>query len=171
MIVGKPVLAFQATGEVWRVHYQQTRSQDIVIRPSLSRTGPRVAFLGNCNNRALLRKAMIEWLKGVGKRRLIPQMRSLSEHIQLPVNRITIRHQKTRWGSCSSKRNINLNANLLFLTPALVRYVMIHELCHTVQMNHSRAFWILVEQFEPNYRLLDKAVNQTQDLIPAWAAH
>ena len=171
MIITKPILAFQATGEVWRLHYDQTHSPDIVIRPSLTTTGFRVAFSGNCNNRHLLQKAMVEWLKGVGKRHLIPQMRALSQQLALPINRVTVRHQKTRWGSCSCKRNINLNTNLLFLNPDFVRYVMVHELCHTVHMNHSSAFWALVEQFEPNYRRLDKAINQTQDLIPAWAAH
>lgn len=65
--------------------------------------------------------------------------------------RISIRHQKTRWGSCSSKKNLNFNC-LLMLTPEAVRdYVVVHELCHLLEMNHSEKFWSLVEGMMPNY--------------------
>lgn len=66
-------------------------------------------------------------------------------------DRITIRHQKTRWGSCSSKKNLNFNC-LLMLAPEAVRdYVVVHELCHLLEMNHSEKFWSLVEGVMPNY--------------------
>ena len=66
-------------------------------------------------------------------------------------SRISIRHQKTCWGSCSSKKNLNFNC-LLMLTPEAVRdYVVVHELCHLLEMNHSEKFWSLVERTMPNY--------------------
>lgn len=69
-----------------------------------------------------------------------------------PVNRITIRNQKTRWGSCSSKGNLNYNWRLLMAPAWVLDYVVVHELCHLVYLNHSRQFWQLVEQILPDYR-------------------
>jgi hypothetical protein len=64
--------------------------------------------------------------------------------------------QKTRWASCSRHRTVSLNMKLLFLPPELVRYVFVHELCHTVHMNHSREFWRFLAVKEPRYKELDK---------------
>lgn len=66
--------------------------------------------------------------------------------------RITIRNQKTRWGSCSSKGNLNFNCLLMLTPPQVIDYVVVHELCHRIEMNHSKAFWNEVEQVLPDYK-------------------
>lgn len=66
--------------------------------------------------------------------------------------RIAIREQKTRWGSCSSKGNLNFNWKLIFKPPAAIEYVVVHELCHMIHLNHSPAFWNLVERYLPDYK-------------------
>lgn len=69
---------------------------------------------------------------------------------------IAIRDQKTRWGSCSSKGNLNFNWRLMLAPPRILDYVVVHELCHRIEMNHSQAFWHVVETVLPDYRELRK---------------
>lgn len=65
---------------------------------------------------------------------------------------ITIRNQKTRWGSCSSRGNLNFNCLLMLTPPKVIDYVVVHELCHRKEMNHSKAFWSEVERVLPEYK-------------------
>jgi predicted metal-dependent hydrolase len=96
-------------------------------------------------------------------------LKQLSERTRLTYTRVTIRLQKTRWGSCSRSGNISLNARLLFVAPEIASYVLLHELCHTKELNHSSRFWRLVEHFEPNWRKLDRALTDASRTLPRWA--
>ena len=70
---------------------------------------------------------------------------------QFSYSRVFIKNQKTRWGSCSSKRNLNFNYKIIYLPPHLVDYLIVHELCHLQHLNHGPAFWALVARALPNY--------------------
>ena len=71
-------------------------------------------------------------------------------------NKITIKQIKYAWGSCSSKKNITLNLELIKYSQQAIRYVILHELCHLKYMNHSKDFWDLVEKYMPNYKQIKK---------------
>ena len=109
-----------------------------------------------------------DWIRRRARNLLPPLLHEMSQRTGFEFNRITIRSQKTRWGSCSSRGHISLNDQLLFLPAQTVEYLMIHELCHTRHLNHSQDFWRLVESRCPDYRNHEKLLSRSRNLVPEW---
>ncbi len=110
----------------------------------------------------LLKKHLKKFYYDMAVTHLNQRLRILSEKLQLFPKSLTFRNQKTRWGSCSSEGRLNLNWKLIAFDSLLIDYVIIHELCHLKHPNHSSKFWTLVESFCPNYKILNKKLNQLQ---------
>ena len=158
-------LALTAIGETWSIHYDTTE------RPLALRQKPdafSLFFTADVFDRDSVVERIRNWLRARCKEQLTPLVNELAEKHSLSVNSVMIRNQRTRWGSCSAKKNISLNMKLLFVSPELVRYVMIHELCHVREMNHTNRFWRLVESIEPNYRTLDSRLRDAWKVVPQW---
>lgn len=118
---------------------------------------------------AELHKVLQRWLTQVARRYLSEVMAEVAGQTGLEFARLSVRGQRRRWGSCSAKADISLNRSLMFLQPDMVRYVVLHELCHTQHMNHSSAFWQLVASHEPGYKTLDRKLRLGWCSVPRWA--
>lgn len=90
------------------------------------------------------------------------RLSELAEQHNFQYNRVSIRSQRTRWGSCSSKDNISLNMKLLHLPQQLIDYILLHELVHTRVKNHSKDFWNELETVVPNARTVDEQLREYQ---------
>lgn len=88
-----------------------------------------------------------------------------NEHYGFTYNNVTIRRQKTRWGSCSRDGNLNFNAKIIHLPPHLADYVIVHELCHVKEMNHSDRFWNLVAQVLPDHKERRREIRKCYNAI------
>lgn len=86
-------------------------------------------------------------------------------HYKFKFNAISIKSQKTRWGSCSKRKNLNFNYKILFLSPKIRDYIMIHELCHLKEFNHSSKFWRLVAKAMPDFEGIRKELNENSVLV------
>lgn len=116
-----------------------------------------------------LAKALRRWLMREARRHFAPRLADLARQHGLGYGRLSIRAQRSRWGSCSGRGDISLNYRLLFLSPALVNYVLLHELAHTVERNHSARFWKVLEDMLPDARDRDRELGASHDLVPAWS--
>ena len=105
--------------------------------------------------KALLDRLTGKELEELGQRALqvLPEkLRQFAPRVGVRYGRVTIRCQKTRWGSCSAQGNLNFNCLLMLCPENVIDYVVVHELCHRLEMNHSARFWQLVERILPDYK-------------------
>ncbi|HEY9646937.1 MAG TPA: SprT family zinc-dependent metalloprotease [Chroococcidiopsis sp.] len=158
-------LSLRALAEEWTITYRATPGASVSLRP----TGRHALLVyGAIANTDLCRRVLQRWLSHKALQHFEPWLQQVSQQTQLPFDKVSVRGQKTRWASCSSRKTISLNYKLLFLPPDLVRYVFIHELCHTVHLNHSSKFWGLVAQKLPGYEPIDQEVGKAWRYVPEW---
>jgi predicted metal-dependent hydrolase len=153
-------IEFAATGESFAVEWRKGP------RRRLERESERI-IVGAADERGA-RAMLRNWLKHAAYERLAPRLLQLANELHCSVSRVSIRCQRTRWGSCSTRGTVSLNCSLVFLPMEVVRYLFVHELAHTRHMNHSDGFWRLVERIEPDYRRLDKELLASWRTVPGW---
>lgn len=91
---------------------------------------------------------------------ILEKIEKINLQYDFSFNRVAIKNHRRRWGSCSSKRNLNFNYKIIFLPEKFAEYIVAHELCHLREFNHSRAFWNLVERAAPDYRQIIKELKK-----------
>jgi predicted metal-dependent hydrolase len=114
------------------------------------------------------RRLLRHWVQNLARARLEPWLRRVAIGLDADITGVTIRRQRTRWGSCSSRGAISLNCCLMFQRPEVVNYLFTHELAHLRHMNHSPRFWRHVESLEPDFRKLDRELLAGWNRVPAW---
>ncbi len=159
-------LELRAIEKHWDVEYEATSYQRITVEELGLSTLLVKGEIGNSYGVAV---ALRRWMGGKGREYLLPWLDAISNEVNLPFNRVMIKGQRTRWGSCSSQKTISINRNLLFIPATLVRYVLIHELVHTIQLDHSRKFWELVRERAPSSKDLDRESKRAWHYVPPWA--
>ncbi len=107
-----------------------------------------------------LRYAIIQYYRQLAKNILTERTQFWAEKIGVTVNRITIKEQRTLWGSCSRKHNVNYNWHIIEAPDEVIDYLVIHELCHLRHMNHWPSFWRTVATFDPQYHEHDRYLNR-----------
>ena len=158
-------IELRALGERRWVIYRD----DSTGRPSIREEGPYRLVVCSKDNEIATQQALRRWLIGRARAELSPWLYQLATTRSLCVSAISIRNQRTRWASCSADGRISLNYNLLFLPRRLVRLVLVHELCHLIELSHSQRFWQLLETEEPDLRALTKELDDSWVFVPGWS--
>ena len=158
-------LLLPAFAERWRLDYQAGGGKARLREdPYIN----RLTLFNAQHEQAVVFTLLRRWLRRRARDVIVPRAHELAAELGLAIGKVTIRNQRGRWGSCSSKKNLSLNLKLLFVSPAQLRYVLVHELCHTVHMNHSAAFWQLVKHFEPDSPSLRHTMRSAWRAVPVW---
>lgn len=158
------VLELRALEELLEIHYLPTTQPAVRV---IKNASYELTVLGKIQKHSVFSQ-LTQWIIKQAKLHFPLWMTQLSQETQLMFSGLSIRQQRTLWGSCNSKQRINLNYKLLFLPPNLVKHIMLHELCHTRHFNHSKEFWQLLSSLDPNYTANREALKQAHLLLPAW---
>jgi predicted metal-dependent hydrolase len=149
--------------ESWRVHLAGGTG-----RLRIREGDELLAISGELGPPQRLKDALRRWVMGRAQIVLKDHLADCAREFGFTYKALSIRRQKTRWGSCSARGTISLNCCILFQPPEVLRYLLLHELSHTRHMNHSRAYWECVARCCPDYRKLDRQLLDGWRRVPSW---
>ena len=158
-------LTLEAPGITFSVNYSET--DDNKLHLSHQHDHIEVSMPAAADDEHLV-QLFVRWLKGYARPHFSSVAKLLSDESGLQYKKLVVRGQKTRWGSYSSRGTLSLNYKLLFLPEHLLRHVILHELSHSVHMNHSEEFWSLLATLDENCSLNDKQLSEAWKYLPAW---
>jgi len=151
------------------VEYAQRDGAALKLEMRAQEQDPQLVLSGDCRDLHAVALQLCAFLIAVAKQHLPAWIMRLAAQHSLQPNRITIRRQHTRWGSCSAKGNIALNAKLLLLPPPLVESVMLHELAHLRHLHHAPSYWGFLARMDADYSVHRVELRQKGHALPAWA--
>lgn len=152
-----------ALAETWHVHLAGG-TESLRVRPQAN----HLLVVSGDGDRSQQRLGLRRWLIPYLHDRFEARLHELAEQHGFTFTALQVRRQRTRWGSCSSRGVISLNAAAAFQRVEVLEYLMLHELAHTRVMNHSRSYWRTVAACCPKWRLLDRELAQGWKRVPQW---
>ncbi|MFA6251455.1 MAG: M48 family metallopeptidase [Candidatus Paceibacterota bacterium] len=157
-------IAVYCDGSVVAVHPENISFLKIlsVIEDKINWIKEKVDFFSSKQDIAVLKGTKREYLKNKEEALLLvkSKVEYFNNFYKFHYNKIYIKNQKTRWGSCSVKKNLNFNYKIIFLPKELQDYLIVHELCHLKEFNHSKKFWDLVRLRIPNLNQVSKMLRK-----------
>lgn len=153
-----------AIGRSYSVRYEESARTTAHV----SATADELRVFGRPGEVRASAAALRNWLFDLAEFELARELARIAELGGFEYQRLQVRCQRTRWGSCSASGTISLNVCVLFQPADVMRYLLVHELSHTRHMNHSRRFWALVQSLEPDYRRLDRELSRGWQRVPGW---
>lgn len=163
---GLPTAAtLRSTGETLAIAYRASAAGGVTAREGAG----TLTLTGAVHDEAACEAALRRWLTRRAHAVLGPMVSEIAAAGGFTFARVRVGLQRSRWGSCSPRGTVSLNAKLLFLPPELVRYVIVHELCHTRAMDHSARFWAIMAEYDPGFERHRRALRSVDRLVPPWA--
>ncbi|MEA1992789.1 MAG: M48 family metallopeptidase, partial [Euryarchaeota archaeon] len=107
--------------------------------------------IGESEKRTKIRQALINWYRSHAKKKILERVEKYQSKIGVTPAKVRVKKQRKRWGSCSTRGNLNFNWRIIMAPMSLVDYVVVHELVHLTHPNHSREFWGMVASVLPDY--------------------
>ncbi|GAB6179755.1 SprT family zinc-dependent metalloprotease [Desulfotomaculum defluvii] len=122
-------------------------------RPEVELVKDKIIVLLPQDQQDKVAQILENWLRYQARKIILQRLEIAAKKLGIKYNQVFIKDQKTRWGSCSSKRNLNFNYRLVMAPLPVIDYIVAHEICHLVEMNHSKKFWTLVERICSDYKV------------------
>jgi predicted metal-dependent hydrolase len=152
-----------AVREQWKIKTVKASGSWLRMKIDMPST---LTLTGPVDEPKLVHQLLSRWLHDRAQIVLGEHLLELSRKMGMHYSRLTIRDQRTRWGSCSTTGTISLNQRLLFVPEHLMTYVLVHELCHTVVHSHSPEFWALVSQYVPDHKKCRAELRKVAATLP-----
>ncbi|OGT31032.1 MAG: hypothetical protein A3E87_06390 [Gammaproteobacteria bacterium RIFCSPHIGHO2_12_FULL_35_23] len=153
-----------AINKHWGLRYELSNSNMLKLIEAPS----QLAIVGKLADFRACVPQLKFFLKKMAHCYLVPKLDDICKETGLKYRSLSWRFQKTLWGSCTIRAELSLNAKMLFLKSHLVEHIMLHELCHSKHMDHSKRFWQLVATYSKNYLTYEEELKEINKLLPEW---
>ena len=155
----------RAMDTTWEVEFHPRKHQSLILHSPAENI---LLFSGHRLTYPKGVKLLKAWLHPIAKKYLLDLTAHYNARWGFKIKNIQVRNTSAQWGSCTAEKNVSLSTQLLFLPHELVRHVILHELSHTVHLNHSPKFWEVMKSHDPQYKTHRILLKKSSSFVPDW---